>query len=283
MIYHFIVGETAGLPLSEAIASARSMEGEVICLKDQLHLGPLQKQDGQSFSQLRSEYWNEMGLNEKAEPLFNDMERLLEVSAAMFKDETIYAWFWMAPAPADLAAYYWLLPYLSKHKNRFFILNISGLPFLDEDGKLFFPKSIARILPKELIKAQKLARPVSSSEIEVDKDEWKKLLSENAALRIYEGGKKLVSKPADFYDDFLLGLCTDKFQKVSRIIRQALGKRNLPTGEKWLGWRLRELTQAGKLEAEGTLKKSFSEWELKLPENSFAKKENQIVSFEKGK
>lgn len=275
MIYHFVVGEAAGEPLLEAVRSEGSMRGEVIMLKDKLHLGPLQKQEGQSFSELRSEFWNTANLHERSPVVLNDMERLLEISAVMFKDERVQAWLWMAPAPEDVSAYYWLLPYLSKHKGRFFILNISGLPFLDSEGKLFFPKNIAQIPAKELIKARKLARPVTLSEIEMDTDEWKKLVMENAALRIHEGGKKLVSRAVDFYDAQLLDLCNDKFQKASKIIRLALQKNELPAGDLWLGRRLRQMVETGMLMAQGDLKKNFSEWELKLPGTLSQEKGNQ--------
>src|SRR5690606_1822153 len=108
--------------------------------------------------------------NEKNLVQVDDMERLLSVSGEMFKDGNIQTWFWIAPSPADICAYYWALPYLSKHSGRFSIINISGLPFLDENGKLFYPKSISYILPKELVKARKLARQVTPSEMEVDSD-----------------------------------------------------------------------------------------------------------------
>lgn len=265
MIYHFVVGDHAGNALTAAVALGGGLEGEVVALKDILHVGPLKKEEGQSFSDLRSAFWQRVVVNEKHPIQVDDMERLLSVSGKMYKDESIQAWFWMAPAAADVCAYYWALPYLSKHLGRFFIVNIAGLPFLDESGKLFYPKSISTILPKELVKARKLARLVTPSEMEIDTDEWARLVEENAAIRVHEGGKKIVSQGLDIYDAPLLSFCSQQFQKASKIVRQTLSKYNMPTGDLWLAWRLRSLVAEGKLLAQGDVARALNEFDLRLP------------------
>lgn len=265
MIYHFVVGDMAAEPLRQAIADNAGLEGEVIVLKDILHVGPLRKEEGQSFSELRSAFWQEINKHEKVPAKVDDMERLLAVSAEMYKDDAIQAWFWMAPWPADVCAYYWVLPYLSKHMGRFFIVNIANLPFLDENGKLYYPKNISQILPRELVKARKLARPVTPSEMEIDSDEWQKLVEENAAVRTHEGGKKIASQTEDIFDASLLSFCSQQFQKASKIVRQAIAKFNIPTGDVWLAWRLRQLAIEGKIVVQGDATKALNEYDVKLP------------------
>ena len=265
MIYHFVVGDMAAEPLKEAVLSEPSMQGEVVALKDILHVGPLQKEEGQTFSELRTAFWQNVVANEKNFVPVDDMERLLEISAAMFKDEEIKAWFWMAPAPADVSAYHWMLPYLSKHMGRFYLLNITGLPFLDEQGKIYYPKSISEILPKELVKARRLARLVTHAEVEVDTDEWRKLVEENAGIRVHEGGKRLTSKTEDHYDNQLLSFCSQQFQKASKIVRQALSKYQIPTGDVYLGWRLRKLAEEGKIVIQGDSTRALNEYDVRLP------------------
>ena len=265
MIYHFIVGDMAAEPLKEAVLAEASLAGEVIVLKDILHVGPLKKEEGQTFTEMRQAYWQQVAPNEKNAPVLDDMERLLEISGTMFKDETIQAWFWMAPSPADICAYYWMLPYLSKHMGRFHIVNIAGLPFLDENGKVFYPKSISYILPKEIVKARKLARQITPSEMEVDTDEWKRLVEENTPLRIHEGGKRINSVDESHYDNQLISFCSHQFQKASKIVRQALSKYGIPTGDIWLGYRIRKIGEEGKLVIQGDPTKALNEFEVRLP------------------
>ena len=106
----------------------------------------------------------------------------------------------------DVTGYYWLMPQLKEFQGRILILYLNNLPFINEKGQLFYPLKVHDILPKEAVKAKKLARPITLSEFEVDPDEWKRLSEENAAVRILEGGKKIAAKEIDFYDVEILKL-----------------------------------------------------------------------------
>ncbi|OSZ79453.1 hypothetical protein CAP35_14735 [Chitinophagaceae bacterium IBVUCB1] len=262
MIYHFVVGDMAAQPLQEAIFSEPSIQGEIIVLKDILHVGPLQKEEGQSFSDMRAAFWQLVTGSDKAE--VTDMEQLLEVSKQMYSNPDAQAWLWMAPWPADVCAYHWMLPYMSKHLGRFHLLSIAGLPFLNEDGKVYFPKNISEILPRELVKARRLARQVTPAEFEVDGDEWQKMVNDNAGIRTHEGGKKTAPRSESHYDNILLSFCSHQFQKAHKVVNQAINKYNVPTGDAYLGWRLRCMAQEGKLVLQGDAGKTLKDFEIKL-------------------
>lgn len=264
MIYHIVVGDEAARPLREAIATEPSMAGEVVVLRDILHIGPLQRGEGQSFSALRSEWWQQVAPDVKPPIEVDDLERLLEVSNELYKDSDAVAWYWMAPWPADVCAYYWTLPYLGKHQGRLYILNLANLPFLNEAGKVFYPKNVSELLPKELIKARKLARPVTPAELEMDGDTWQKLVEENGGIRTFEGGKKLKSQPENFYDAQLVSTLSAQAQKASRVLAAAMNKHQLPTGDTHLAWRLRRMAEDGLIEISGDTSKAYKDWEVRL-------------------
>lgn len=264
--YHFVVGDWAAKPLQSAFSE--SDQDIIIVLKDLLNVGPLQKEEGQSFSEMRKNFWQQMLPSEKNEVELSDMEQLLNISKQMYEDENTKAVFWMAPLSADLCAYYWLLFYLSKHKGRFLLINITGLPFLNESGKLFFPKSISELSTKEVLKATKLARPISASEEEVDVYEWKQIVAQNAAIRSAAGGKKLNHHSADAYDKQLLQHCQQHFQKSHKIIQATIGKEQaIHTGDVYLAWRLRTLAAEGLLECTQEIQKAHKEPEYRLPQS----------------
>lgn len=261
MTYHFVVGDLAAKPLLDYFAADDT--ADVVVLKDILNLGPLQKAEGQSFSEMRTAFWKQVIADEKQELNLGDMERLLDVSRQMFDDDSVRACIWIAPLPADICVYYWVLPYLSKHGDRFTVINIAGLPFLNDAGKLFFPKSIAEISVREVQKATKLARAISPSELEVDTYEWKQLQQQNAAIRVGAGGKKLISHPENFYDHLLTAQCTPAFQKASKVIHNAIGKDNaIPTGDTYLYWRLRTMAAEGSIQLQEG--KSLKDLEVRL-------------------
>ena len=265
MIYHVVVGDMAAQPLLEAINTEPSMAGEVLVLRDILHVGPIKKAQGQSFSQLRTEFWKEVINDEKQEVAVNDLEHLLAITTKLNNDADDVVWLWMAPWPADVCAYYWMLNYMSRHLDRFYVLNLGGLPFLDEEGKVYYPKNISEILPKELIKARRLARPVTPAELEVDGEEWLNMTAENAGMRLLEGGKKLYTRDESYFDEKLTSFCSHQFQKAQRIVNQAISKLNVPTGDVYLGWRLRKLVQNETLVADGDTSKSLRDFSVKLP------------------
>jgi hypothetical protein len=265
MIYHIVTGDIAAAPLRDAIATDSAMEGEVIIMKDVLSVGPLQKEEGQKFSEIRSAFWQQVAPNEKNPIQVDDLERLLETGNELSKNENAKIWLWQAPWPADIATYYWSLKYLGKYVGRLYVINIAGLPFLDENGKVFYPKGIGDIQPKELVKAKRLARLVTPSELETDGEEWRKLQAENAGIRIHEGGKRLISKSEEHYDNQLISFCSHQYQKASKIINQALIRYNIPTGDVYLGWRLRKMADAGRLELQGDITKGLKDFDVKMP------------------
>ena len=265
MIYHIVTGDIAAGPLNIALGTEPSMEGQVVVMKDVLSVGPLQKEEGQKFSELRSAFWQEVVINEKNPIVLDDLERLSEVSIALANDAEAKAWIWIAPWPADVCTYHWALKYLGQYMGRLFVINIAGLPFLDEQGKVFFPKSIGEIQPKELVKARKLARAVTPAELEVDGEEWRKLVKENGGIRIHEGGKRLTSKSEEHYDNQLISFCSHQYQKASKVVSQALARYNVPTGDLYLGWRLRKMVESGRLELQGDTTKALKDFEVKMP------------------
>ena len=264
MIYHIVTGDLAGAPLKDAVMTEATMAGEVVIIKDVLSVGPLQKEEGKTFSETRTSFWQQVVNNEKNIEV-DDFDRISQVSLELAKNDDAKVWVWMAPWPADICTYYWSLKYLGAYLSRFYVVNIAGLPFLDEQGKIFFPRSIGDIQPKELIKARRLARPVTPAELEVDGEEWNKLVAENSGIRIHEGGKRLISKSDTWYDSQLLSFCSQQYQKASKIVGQALAKFNIPTGDLYLGWRLRKLAEMGKLQLQGDMTKALKDFDVKLP------------------
>lgn len=263
----------AANPLLEAISEEDSMQGDVTVLKDILHVGPIKRTENQSFSQLRTEFWRSVINDDKQEIEVDDQQRVLEIVNKLHQNPDDVVWLWMAPWPADVCAYYWLLRHMDKHLDKYFVLNIAGLPFLDEEGKVYYPKNISEILPKELVKARKLARVVTPAELEVDGEEWDNLVEENAAMRLLEGGKKLFTKEASHFDEQLISFCSHQFAKAHRIVNQAMKKLNIPTGDLYLGWRLRKLIDQEVLLCDGDTTKTLKDFSIKLPGGSSSEQE----------
>jgi hypothetical protein len=90
-------------------------------------------------------------------------------------------------------------------------------------------------------------------------------VEENAGIRVHEGGKKLRSVGEDHYDNQLVSFCSQQFQKASKIVNQALSKFAVPTGDLYLGWRLRKIAESGRLQIQGDTTKMLKDFDVKLP------------------
>jgi hypothetical protein len=164
----------------------------------------------------------------------------------------------------DVCGYFWLISQLKDYQGRVVVLYFNNLPFINEKGHIFYPANLHEIQPREFLKAKKLNRKVTLSEFEVDPDEWKRLASENAIIRILEGGKKISGREAGFYDKDVLAGLTPDWQKGHRAIHNILHKMKIKTGDIYLLWRMRALAAEGKLEINGDMSKSWKDFEVKL-------------------
>ncbi len=255
--------------LNEAMKLDETLQGEIFQIKDDLGVGPLQELDTDEGWKAREDWWRELlkdsPYGEKLVGSFDDRETVKEIKEKMDSDTELETWIWMGQNQHDVTGYFWLMPQLREYQGKLMILYLNNLPFINEKGQLFYPATIHEILPKEAVKAKKLARPITLSEFEVDPDEWKKIIAENAMVRILEGGKKITGKGVDFYDNDILKNVTADWQKATRVLTNTLHRMKIKTGDVFLMWRMKQLIADGKIETMGDVNKGWKEFDVKLP------------------
>lgn len=255
--------------LREAMELDPSLEGEIFEIKDEWGVGPLKDLDTEEGWNARVEWWRTQmeGSPYDAELLtstIDDRKTVLDIKAALEADENQEAWIWMGQNQHDVTGYYWLMPQLKAYQGRAMIIFLNNLPFINEKGQLFYPWAVHDILPKEAVKAKKLARPITLSEFEIDPDEWKRLSDESAMVRILEGGKKIVGREENFYDNEILKNITNEWQKASRVLSNTLHRMKIKTGDLYLMQRLKHLVNEGRVELTGDMKKGWKDFDVKM-------------------
>ncbi len=237
---HIIAGHENSKVLSHHIAQHQIENESVFTIQDELDIGPLKTQD-MSFSEGRTAFWKDISNDHKKEFTINDLERLMEISTRISNGEEINIWFWMSHDAAEICTYFWLLHFLKKHQGKLFVINIAGLPFINEEGSLFFPQKFSELPDKEILKAKKLVRPIHTFEWETDIDTWKILLTENSFLRTIKSNKQVSSQSPFIFDKTLKELFQEIGNKPNRIINQAISKHGIKSNKYFLEWRLREI------------------------------------------
>ena len=259
--------------LQKAIELDESLQGEIIHIKDDFSVGPITDIYETEGYQLRRDWWQKLLENSPYEEQIDIVDDKLTVHQLKESLEGNFdeqVWIWVAPNQHDVCGYYWLISQLKEYEKRVLILSLNNLPFINDKGNIFYPVDLFEIPPKEFIKAKKLARPVTVSEFELDGDEWKKLCRENEAIRILEGGKKILGKNTSYYDEAILKAVTQEPQKLQKILSVLFGKMKVHTGDVYLVWRIKELLNDGKLKAQGDWANGWKDISLKLPEVAVA-------------
>jgi hypothetical protein len=253
--------------IQEAIKLDASLAGDVIQIKDEFAVGPIANIYEKEGRQARIDWWKtiaEFSSYTIALDIDDDKLTVHNLIKQLEDDPSLNVWIWMGQNQHDVCGYYWLTSQLNDCQGRIFVLYLNNLPFINEKGGIFYPTNIFEILPKEFLKAKKLARPITLSEFEVDPDEWVKLCNENAMVRILEGGKKIVSKDVNFYDHDILSVAGAEPQKLHKVLHNIFSKMKVRISDVFLVWRIRELINEGKLEAEGDWNKGWKEIIIKL-------------------
>ena len=267
---HIVFNEADVKVLRDAIAMDESLAGEVMQVKDDYAVGPLENIYVEEGIENRKQWWREVlaggdydgkvDTNEE-----DDYKTAAELVGTMRRKEEEIIWIWAAQNKHDVSGYFWLLNYMKAFQGRVYILYLNNLPFFNDKGHIFYPSWLHEIPAKEFLKAKKLAREITLSEFETDPDEWTKICNESKGVRLLEGGKKLELQEYDFYDTELKKFITADWQKASKIIHQFLSKAKETTGDAYLLWRLKIMIARDVLDVQGKVG-NMKEFEVKTKE-----------------
>lgn len=267
---HIVFNEADVEVLTQAIALDESMQGDVIQIKDEYAVGPLDHIYTEEGIEARKQWWRDVleggdysGSVDSGK--VDDPKTVAALVAGMEENANEIIWIWAAQNKHDVSGYYWLLNYMKAFQGRVFILYLNNLPFINEKGNIFYPNWLHEIPAKEFLKAKKLAREITLSEFEVDPDEWAKICGENKGVRLLEGGKKLSQEDYDFYDGELKKYITGDWQKASKIIHHFLSKAKQTTGDAYLLWRLKVMITQEIFDVQGKVG-NMKDFELKTKE-----------------
>lgn len=269
---HIVFQQADIAALEKSFELDETLNADIVLIKDDYAVGPLTGLYTQQGIEDRKQWWRDVlqggdydGHVDSGE--VDDNKTVEDLKERLIKNEEEMVWIWAAQNKHDVCGYYWLMSQLKDFQGRIFILYLNNLPFLNEKGNLFYPENLSEIPAKEFVKAKKLAREITTSEFEVDPDEWTKICEENKGVRLLEGGKKLVQEAYDFYDSDLKKLITTDWQKASKIIHQHLSKAKLSTGDAYLLWRLKTILASEIFDVQGNIGK-MKDFEIKKKQSA---------------
>ena len=255
--------------LKKAQELDETLAGDIYQIKDDYAVGPLNELNEPEGWQARRDWWRtllETSGDYNAEEtlgMVDDKMTVHQIITQLRNNEKEFVWIWAAQNKHDVSGYYWLMSQLHEYQGRIYILYLNNLPFINDKGGIFYPTNLHEIQPKEFLKAKKLARLITSSEFEIDPDEWKRICREDKMIRLLEGGKKLSQANEDYYDTNIIKYISGDFQKANRILQQYYSKEKETTGDVFVLWRVKKLAAEKGWEIRGDIEKSSKDFEIR--------------------
>ena len=263
---HLVFEEQNARLLQEVIALDETLAGNIFVIRDDYATGPLAAEETEETLQARRAWWSNLlegSPYEEQINLVDDVATLQQLSEELIAVPEEECWIWMGQNAHDVSGYYWILKYLKPFAGRIMVLYMNNLPFLNEKGGIFYPSHLHEILPKEFLKAKKLARPITGSEWEVDPEEWSRLLAGEGMVRLLEGGKKLVNRSIDFHDEEIFSAISSEWQKLNKLIGQLLSKNKNGLTDSFIAWRLKGMVEEGKIEWQDDKNKGWKDIQVR--------------------
>jgi len=263
---HLVFEEQNARLLQEAIVLDETLAGNIFVIRDDYATGPLAAEETEETLQARRAWWSNLLEGSPYEDQINlvdDVATLQQLSEELIAVPEEECWIWMGQNAHDVCGYYWILKYLKPFAGRIMVLYMNNLPFLNEKGGIFYPSHLHEILPKEFLKAKKLARPITGSEWEVDPEEWSRLLAGEGMVRLLEGGKKLVNRSIDFHDEEIFSAISSEWQKLNKLIGQLLSKNKNGLTDSFIAWRLKGMVEEGKIEWQDDKNKGWKDIQVR--------------------
>ncbi len=270
--------------LQKAIELDETLSGDIVEIKDEYAVGPLESIYTPEGAEVRRHWWVKLLHGGDYDghantDTVNDGRTVEKLIDQLTGNENETVWIWAGQNKHDVCGYYWLLHYLRPYQGRIFILYLNNLPFINEQGALFYPTNLHKIPPREFLKAKKLARIVTPSEFEMDSDEWSRIMAAGSYVRLLEGGKKLSLYPVEYYDETLRRYITGDFTKPFKIFTRFFSKEKETTGDMFLLWRIKQMLPESGWEVRGEVK-GMKEFELRDPLLPSRKKVLDVVEDE---
>lgn len=248
---HIVFQADGAVALRKSFDLDESLRGEIFIVRDDYSVGPLLCDRLQEQLKWRQEWWQRISGEEYSlqdEEGINDLLLIHRIKKHLDAHPAEKITLWVAPNSVDVSGYYHLLFHLLPFQGKVQVIHLNNLPFINEKGGLFFPKSLGEIPAREFVKAKKLAREIPAHEFELDMDEWKQICAGDGLIRKHSGAKKLSVCKKEVYDKDLLSVLSKNFSKGSRVLQHFYAKFGVIISDLFLLRRFKEMEETGQVE-----------------------------------
>ena len=154
---HVVFDSNNVTALQKAIELDETLVGEIVEIKDDYAVGPLENIYEVDGYQARRDWWTgllEFSPYQDQINIVDDKLAIHQLLGTLEENTEEIVWIWMGQNAHDVCGYYWLMTQLKELQGRIFVLYLNNLPFINEKGSIFYPSYLHEIQPKEFLKAK---------------------------------------------------------------------------------------------------------------------------------
>ncbi|MCL6457683.1 MAG: DUF1835 domain-containing protein [Gorillibacterium sp.] len=274
---HVTFGESAAGSLRQALKGHLG-DDRIICLSDDLMVGPLHGADDPAGLTKRLEWWrvllngheghpelkksangSQEAMNEWKKSLNTTMEYLLEDALAWLqwspRLQEVPLVIWASDSPSEQTGLRRLLAALPQHSN---ILHVNATIMMPRSDQKAVYLDTGEIMPDKLAtlltEAKRLLPEVHAAYVA----EWQQLLASGGTLRIWSNGQ-LQQVDEDYFDETIMQAIrqltaqSGEMIRCARVVGEVIGHAGMRTSDTYIEFRIRQLILQGKLIYSGEL------------------------------
>ena len=262
---HIVFGLSCKLLLEHSFNVAPPLAGEVLCLNDDLRIGPINGLNTYGGLQERKRWFDILGEDDFT-PYSNqqdssDHQTIESVKELLQKGQLIHIWY--GNNSCDLLSLGRLLDLIKGYLNQLILVPVSESVQVSLRNLTFVPTSLAQLRIDQIPTLEEYFRIASELELKTLTKIWSSATRRAETLRMVNAKGEFQDNVTLVIEKVLISCCNTEYEKSAWIIGNALKALNFETSDATLNWILKTLVKNGKLESRGTLR-AMREYEVRI-------------------
>lgn len=262
---HVVFGIYSKLKLEDSFLISKKLSGEVICMGDDLRIGPIEEIDT-SVGLLDRKKWFETVGDDTIIDYFNiqgssDHKTIESIKQILLEGQLIHIWY--GNNSFDLLALGRLFTAVQDFARQLIIVPFSDSIQSSLWGGEFVPKILGVVRTEQIPALEKYFRSPTEQDLETYMAIWLSARQRAESVRMVDVTGLFQENVADKINQMLLSFCKKEFQKSALVVGHSLSALEFEAADSTLNWMLKMLVITGKLEARGTLR-MMKDYEVRL-------------------
>lgn len=262
---HVVFGLYSKLKLEDSFPISEKLSGNVICLGDDLRIGPIAEIDT-PIGLLDRKKWFETVGDETVSDYFivqgsNDHHIIEKVKQLLFEGRVISIWY--GHNSFDLLSLGRLLNAIQRFKDQIILVPISLHVFLDLGKHEFIADRLGVLRDEQVQYLEPYFKIPSDQDLNTFVEIWSTAKKRKENLRMVNAEGIFKDNVVEEIDKVLISFCTQDYQPSARVVGEAFVALNVEVADFTLNWMLKTLVITGQLKARGTLK-MMRDYEVRL-------------------